>query len=82
MHTIMLDGNRYHSVAEVYHAIAVMLSFPDYFGNNADALNDCLSERKHPASLWILSSGRDEVARCIALIARVFEDNGGTVKEI
>ena len=82
MQTIMIDGSRYSSARELYHAIQKMLSLPEYFGMNVDALNDCLSERAQPVNLWILSRGSDDVSSAIALISRVFSDNGGIVKEL
>ena len=51
-------------------------------GMNADALNDCLSERREPVRLWIASRGEGEVARAVDLICAVVEDNGGSVKEL
>lgn len=45
MQTIMIDGTRYASSRELHIALKRMLSLPDYYGMNADALNDCLSER-------------------------------------
>lgn len=82
MQTIMIDGSRYSSVRDLYYAIQKMLSLPEYFGMNADALNDCLSERAQPVNLWILSHGSDDVSSAIALISRVFTDNGSIVKEL
>ena len=82
MHTLMIDGSRYASAEELHHALKRLLSLPDYYGMNADALNDCISERTEPLSLWIASSGNDEVARAIRLICAVVEDNGGSVKEL
>jgi RNAse (barnase) inhibitor barstar len=82
MKTVMLDGSRYDTPEKVYVALAAMLSLPPYFGRNADALNDCLGEFPVPVSLWIASYGEKEVSSCVHLIADVFADNGGTVKEI
>ena len=49
---------------------------------NADALYDCLSERREPVHLWIASPGEGEVSRSLAAVRAVVEDLGGTVKEI
>ena len=82
METIYLDASRYDSPRAVHSALKSMLSLPDYYGMNADALNDCLSERREPVRLWIASRGEGEVARTVDLICRVVEDNGGSVKEL
>ena len=82
MQTIMLDGSLYASAREMHLALKKMLSLPDYYGLNADALNDCLGEKTERVSLWILHPGTDEVATAIARVSRVIEDNGGTVKEL
>ena len=45
MQTIMIDGSMYAAPKDLHLALKRMLSLPDYYGMNADALNDCLSER-------------------------------------
>lgn len=82
MQTIYLDANSYKTSAALHAALKSMLSLPDYYGMNADALNDCLSGRSEPVRLWIASRGEGEVARTTDLICQVVEDNGGTVKEL
>ena len=82
MQTIMIDGSSYATSRELHQALKRLLSLPDYYGMNADALNDCLSERRDPVHLWIARSGEGEVASALRVICAVVEDNGGTVKEI
>ena len=82
MHTIMIDGSMYASARELHLALKKMLSLPDYYGLNADALNDCLGEMTERVSLWILHPGAGEVAASLSRVSRVIEDNGGGVKEI
>ena len=82
MQTIMLDGSQYASPRELHQALKRLLSLPDYYGMNADALNDCLSERLTPVSLWVADPGAGPVAEELRLIRTVVEDNGGTVKEL
>ena len=82
MQTIMIDGSRYESPRDLHFALKRMLSLPDYYGMNADALNDCLSERVSPVNLWILNQGAGEVASALKIISMVFTDNGGEVKEL
>ncbi len=82
MQTIYLDASKYDSPRALHAALKSLLSLPDYYGMNADALNDCLSERTEPVRLWIASRGEGEVAGALDLICRVVSDNGGSVKEL
>ena len=82
MHTIFLDGRQYSSSLALHRALSRLLSLPEYYGCNADALNDCLSERPETVSIWILSPGEGEVADALSLIAEVVRANGGSVKEL
>ena len=82
MHTIMIDGSLYSSPREMHQALKKMLDLPEYYGCNADALNDCLGERKESVNLWIFNPGTGIVADALFLIRTVIEDNGGIVKEL
>ncbi len=82
MQTIMIDGSRYSNARDLHLAVKRMLSLPEWYGLNADALNDCLSERLSPVNLWILDPGTGEVAAALSVIRMVVMDNGGTVKEL
>ncbi len=82
MTTLLLDASRYHTPRELHAALRAMLSLPDWYGMNADALHDCLAERREPVHLWIASSGEGEVARSLAAVCAAVEDLGGSVKEI
>ena len=82
MQTIMIDGSLYSSAKELHQALQRLLALPGYYGLNADALNDCLSERVSPVNLWIADPGSGETADALALVRSVVEDNGGRVKEL
>ena len=82
MQTIMIDGSQYASAKELHSALKRMLSLPEYYGLNADALNDCLSERITPVNLWIAGTGEGEVASALSAVCAVISDNGGIVKEL
>ena len=82
MQTIVIDGSRYESPRDLHLALKRMLSLPDYYGMNADALNDCLSERSEKVNLWIADPGSGETADALQIIRAVVEDNGGEVKEL
>ena len=82
MTTLYLDASRYAAPRELHAALKAMLSLPGWYGMNADALHDCLAERREPVHLWIASSGEGEVARSLAAVCAVVKDLDGSVKEI
>ena len=82
MTTLLLDASRYSSPRELRTALKSMLGLPEYYGMNADALHDCLSEQREPVSLWIASRGEGDVARAVSAVCAVVQDLGGSVKEI
>ena len=82
MQTIMIDGSMYATPREMHLALKKMLDLPEYYGLNADALNDCLGDKAETVNLWILAPGEGETAAAVSRIARVIADNGGTVKEL
>ncbi len=82
MQTIMIDGSMYASPRELHLALKKMLSLPEYYGLNADALNDCLGEKKEAVNLWILNPGEGETSVSLSRVAMVIRDQGGSVKEL
>ena len=44
MKQITLDGNRLCDASSVHTYLKEMLDFPEYYGNNFDALYDCLTD--------------------------------------
>jgi ribonuclease inhibitor len=62
---IVLDGERLHSAAEVYEALAPVLDYPPHFGANPDALWDVLSERG-PSDLEVVWRHADRSAAALA----------------
>ena len=82
MRTIMLDGSLYKSKQELHEALKRLLSLPEYYGMNADALHDCLSENPSAVNLWVADKGIGEVALAVETVEAVFSDLGGDVKEL
>ncbi len=81
--TIFIDANQYASARELHLALKRMLDLPDYYGCNADALYDCLSERKDcTVKLRIFSGGEGETAEALNKCCRVVEDLDGDVRWI
>ena len=82
MQTICLFGSDYTSVSQVHQALKALLDLPAYYGMNADALADCLSELVRRPALWVRLDGPEDVRSCLVLISRVFRDQGIEVKEL
>ena len=83
MLTICLFGIDYASPKDVHLALKLLLNLPEYYGMNADALNDCLSEFNTCPAMWFRTEKCcEDVADCLQLVARVFRENGAEVKEL
>ena len=82
MKLIELDMNTFETKDDVHRFLAEEMEFPEYYGMNADALNDCLGEFPACPALWYALNGTEEVNAALKLAARVFADNGGEVKEL
>ena len=77
---IALDLREANDIKEAHKKIKEELNFPDYYGANLDALNDCISELDGIDFIYILVcentfDGIDE-------IIGVFEDNGINCEKI
>ena len=69
-----------HGQAEAFHAyVARELGFPSYYGNNLDALNDCLGDVCEPLSLVVErlepSEQGEWFSRAVRAIAQAAGDN-------
>ena len=82
MHTLFINGNDYTTSRDLHLALQRLLHLPAHYGCNADALYDCLSERRETVNLCILSHGNEDVASALRKCAMVVDDLGGSVKEL
>lgn len=57
MHEIIVDEANFSSTAEVHSFLAAELEFPDYYGANLDALNDCLQDLDSPCKISLYMDG-------------------------
>ena len=53
--TVLLDGKTIRSREEFHTAVKTALCFPAYYGNNLDALMDCLTDIEAPTTLHIVN---------------------------
>ena len=40
----LIDGNAVSSMEDIHRTLVEQLAFPDWYGNNLDALHDCLTD--------------------------------------
>ena len=80
--TLFLDGDLYATADDLHRALQRMLSLPDYYGRNGDALYDCLSERRDPVSVYIATKGNAEVSRALDIVCQVISDLGREEKNV
>lgn len=75
MRTIILDGKMMTSPAEAHRYIAKEASFPSYYGNNLDALADCLGELGKNTCVVLLNEGdmRRQLGSYAGRLLEVFE---------
>lgn len=76
MDYIVLDGADYRKKADFFADIKEKMQFPDYFGNNLDALADCLSERGNDTTLILLNDRelQENLGEYAGGILQVFTD--------
>lgn len=70
-----LDCQNIHSLSALHTELATLLSFPDYYGHNFDALHDCLTELNATLRIthWDALEEAIGIPRCITL-KRVLQD--------
>lgn len=82
MQIIYLDASDLQSAADVHRQLKLLLDLPDYYGGNADALHDCLSERREPVSVALRHAPHGEAAAALQKARMVVEDLGGNWTEL
>lgn len=53
MNYVTIDGTAVSSLAEVHRYLAKALGFPPFYGNNLDALRDCLTDLGEDTVIFI-----------------------------
>jgi len=54
MRHVFIDGSSVSSMAEIHAILARELDFPAWYGNNLDALHDCLTELTEETGIYVL----------------------------
>lgn len=76
MEYILLDGNKMTSKKEVHKYLKETFNFPDYYGENLDALWDLLSTKNERISISLLHEEKlyENLGRYGKLIVEVFSE--------
>jgi len=51
---VFIDGTAVSSMADIHRILAEQLDFPAWYGNNLDALHDCLTDLTEEVGIYIL----------------------------
>lgn len=70
MKQITLDGNLLADAAQVHSYLKECLEFPEYYGNNLDALHDCLTDLD---TIEITITAPEEDGAIFQRVLRVFK---------
>ena len=63
MEFIIIDGRRMTSIEETHRYLAATLRLPDYYGQNLDALHDCLTDLNR--NVWIILINGDAMTAAL-----------------
>ena len=71
---IELDLHGIGNPKDVHRYLAAAMDFPEYYGNNLDALYDCLTEICDDTCVGIQGMGAIKDERFAIMLRKVFED--------
>ena len=80
MRKIELNFNIPHTRSQIHEYLKEKLEFPDYYGNNLDALYDCLTDICEPTAIGLYFSYSDydeedhDLASYFDKVKKVFRD--------
>ncbi len=55
MKEIVIDGENIENMADIHSIFAEGLSFPEWYGNNLDALRDCLTDISEEVTVTVVN---------------------------
>ena len=73
MKKITIDTNEHPTMTEIHHRLAGELKFPSYYGNNFDALYDCLTELSEETEIRLILRETD-AQKTFQTLKRVLTD--------
>ena len=73
MKEIAIDCSGIVDAKAMHHSLAEALSFPQWYGNNYDALHDCLTDIREDTTLTLLHF--DQTDHFNEIFRMVFEDS-------
>lgn len=79
MTVIMLDVDHMQEEKKAHAYLKEKLGFPDYYGNNLDALYDCLTEQQAMHIVFVDSGKRADYFRKILAVFRAAERENGDI---
>lgn len=73
---VILDGKIIDSKETLHSRISEKFSFPEYYGNNLDALYDCLTDIKEDTEFILINfqSLKDSLGKYADQLERVLDD--------
>lgn len=75
MKKLMIDASQISDLNAVHQFFRTQLDFPDYYGNNLDALYDMLSTWDEPLQITVTAAADGHLTRLIRLLRDVSRDN-------
>lgn len=77
---LYLDGQKFNSKEELHSFLADKLNFPSYYGNNLDALYDCLTDITYP--LLLVASHMEQYEGFLCTIADAAKVNRNIILKV
>ena len=84
MTIVLLDGEKIKSKDDVHKAFAQKLSFPEYYGNNLDALHDVLTETDFELGIIVVNTTKlsNNLEKWLRKLITMFEETERESKKV